>query len=106
MPRLVQARSEKSVRRKSRRKEKLEAEREANFRRKELHVAADKAGRRRKKPQRGKGQQAQSAAPSAGRQALSARQRPSFIELLYLKRLQLVNWPRECPLRHRPSSRR
>ena len=65
----------------ARRTEKLEAEREANFRRKELHVAADKAGRRRKKPQRGKGQQSQAAAPSAGRQAFERPTAPIVREV-------------------------
>ncbi|MGB0752420.1 MAG: translation initiation factor IF-2, partial [Gammaproteobacteria bacterium] len=42
---------------------------------------ADKAGRRRKKPQRGKGQQSQAAAPSAGRQAFERPTAPIVREV-------------------------
>ena len=107
MPRLVQTRNEKSVRRKSfgaKRSWKRSAKRTSVARNYTLRpikrVAAAKSHSAAKASRRSPQRRALGARP------LSARQRPSFVKLPYLKRLQLVNWPRECPLRHRPSSRR
>jgi translation initiation factor IF-2 len=62
-----------------RRTDKREAEREANFRRKELHVAADKSGKRRKKTRSKSGSRAPAGA--VGRQAFERPTAPIVREV-------------------------